>query len=186
MSEIKEKVSFITNEEEIIALKSVFAGEDDLLIAIRGLLFGFPVEKGQKLVIATVFKDEKVREAFRKKLYPILAANSLIGQGGDFWYGTDAEIIGRDPDTIKQVVESKLQVLKKLEHALKLLENPDSTPMSLSFRFVDADPFQIDLLARNKYVASVDRAISMVKSIAGQKAESAEAAKKRLFGNSNK
>ena len=177
----------LTNDMEIETLKKAFAENDDLLISIRALLLGFDIKKSEADVIASTFKDKAVLEAFRKKLYPVLTPTSLIGQGGDYWYGTDTEILGREPSTIGQIVESKHRVLSMLEQGMKLLENPASgKKMSLAFRDVKSDPFQIELLARNKYINAVGTALSMIKAVAGLRSETVEQTKKRLTMDSSK
>lgn len=176
----------LTNDAEIDTLKKAFAENDELLISIRALLLGFTIKKSEADVIAATFKDKNVLEAFRKKLYPILTPTSLIGQGGDYWYGTDTEIIGRDPSTIEQVVNSKHAVLMMLQHAMKLLENPTLKKISLDFNSTKDDPFQIELLARNKYINAVGTALSMIKAVAGLKNETAEQTRKRLTMDSAK
>lgn len=188
MSENKSaRIPMLTNDAEIEVLKKAFAENDTLLISIRALLLGFPIKKSEADVIEATFNDKNVREAFRKKLYPLLSPTSLIGQGGDYWYGTDTEILGRDPETIRQVVNSKHRVLEMLEQGMKLLENPTvGKKISLAFSPVDTDPFQIELLARNKYVTSVGTALSMIKAVAGKKSESVEQTKQRLMTDSSK
>lgn len=188
MSEQKSaRIPMLTNDMEIETLKKAFAENDELLISMRALLLGFPIKKSEADVIEATFKDKNVREAFRKKLYPIISPTSLIGQGGDYWYGTDTEIIGRDPETIGQIVNSKRSVLLMLEAAMNLLVNPSSSKkISLEFAPTGDDPFQIELLARNKYISAVGTALSMIKAVAGLKNESVEQTKKRLMSDSSK
>ena len=181
------RIPMLTNDAEIETLKKAFAENDELLISIRALLLGFPIKKSEADVIEATFKDKNVREAFRKKLYPILSPTSLIGQGGDYWYGTDTEILGRDPDTIAQMVNSKHKVLETLEQAMDLLENPISgKKILLSIEDTKTDPFQVALLARNKYINAVGTALSMIKAVAGLKNETVEETKRRLMTDSSK
>ncbi len=176
----------LTNDDEIGALKKAFAENDALLISIRALLLGFPIRKSEADVIVATFKDDNVKEAFRKKLYPILSPTSLIGQGGAYWFGTDAEIIGRDPETIAQIVNSKHLVFEMLEQGMSLLADPTGKKISLDFPDTKTDPFQIGLIAVNKYVSAVGTAVSLVKAVAGRKDETVEETKKRLMTDSNK
>ncbi len=181
------RIPMLTNDAEIETLKKAFAENDELLISIRALLLGFPIKKSEADVIAATFEDDNVKEAFRKKLYPVLTPTSLIGQGGDYWYGTDTEILGRDPETIGQIVNSKHRVLETLEQAMELLENPFSkNKIDLKFKSTEADPFQIELLARNKYINAVGTALSMIKAVAGKKSETVEETKRRLMNDSSK
>lgn len=186
----EKKIPFLTNEVEIAALKNVFASNEDLLTSIRSLLLGFPITKTQQDVIRSVFSDKIVLSAFKKKIFTELASDSMIGQGGDYWFGTDTEIVGKDPQTIRQIVESKSNVLNMLKEAVTVLENPTSLTFDLNFTFDEElfgkDPFMIDLIARNKYINSINTGLMMVKVIAGQKTETVEEAKKRLSSDSAK
>ncbi len=190
-----KKIPLLTSEREIEVLKKVFAVDDGdkILLSVRSLLLGFNITKAEADVIKAIFSDQEVLTAFRKKLYPILSADSLIGQGGDFWYGTDTQVVGRDPSEIRQVMESKSRTLKLLEQAMNLLTDPSGEKIDLSFE-IDftgpksevKDPYAIGLITRNRYVHSVAEALSMVKAVAGLKNETAEQTKKRLLSNESK
>ncbi len=132
------------------------------------------------------FKDEKVREAFRKKLYPIISPDASIGEVADYWMSTDTEIIDKMPETIKQVVGSKQRCQNMLIQAMGLLHNPYGAIVDMTMDTIENDPLQISLLARNKYIRSVETALTFIKVIAGQKAENVEQAKKRLMSDSAK
>lgn len=174
--------------KEIETLKKAFADNEGFLVSIRALLLGFPVKKSEADVIESVFKDKDVREAFRNKLYLKLSPTTPIGQGGDYWYGTDTEIVGKDPETIGQIINSKHRVLEMLEQAMALLENPFSkeNKISLDFKSTKEDPFQIEFLARNKYINTVQTALSIVKVVSGMKSETPEQTKKRLLDENQK
>lgn len=189
MAEEKKVNSFLTNETEITLLKAAFSDNEDILKSIRALLLGFEISKGDANVIKSIFNDSNMVTAFQKKLYTILAADSMLGQGGDYWFGTDTEIIGRDPETIKQIVQSKLTVLTMLREGISLLQDPSGIQPAISADYVpdfQNDPFQIALLARNKYINAVNTTVMMVKVIAGKKDESASETMTRLKTDSAK
>ena len=175
------------SEEEIALLKGAFADNEYLLKAVRKIMLGFKVDNKEQGLVTTVFKDSKLVDALRKKIYPTLSPDDGIGESSDYWFGTDTEIIGKDADTIKQVVMSKEITHQLLEQAISLITGKSDKPIDLSVKLdFKADPFQINLLARNKYAKSVETALMIIKVIAGQKAETPEQAKKRLEAESNK
>lgn len=183
---IQDAIKALDNNETE-TLKKAFAENDALLVSIKALLFGFPIKKSEADVIETTFRDKNVREAFRRKLYFKLSPTTPIGQGADYWYGTDTEIIGKDPETIKQIVNSKQSVLVMLEYAMKLLENPNlPKKITLEFAPTGDDPFQIELLARNKYINTVNTALVIIKTVSGMKNETVEETKRRLLTDSSK
>jgi hypothetical protein len=185
---IQEAIKLLA-ENEIDTLKKAFAENEELLMSIRRLLFGFPIKKSEADVIESTFKDKNVRDAFKNKLYLELSPTTPIGQGADYWFGTDTEIVGKDPDTINQIVTSKHLVLMYLERGMAALENYAlyASKINLELSSIKDDPFQIMLLARNKYVSTVNTALIMIKTIAGMKNETAKETKERLImANSNK
>lgn len=188
MAEQKEKATpFLVNDQQISAIKDSFAGNNELLMSIRALLMGFEIDEATKNIIKSTFTNETVREAFREKLYPKLSPTSLIGQGGDFWFGTDTEIIGRDPETIKQLMQSKKETLGYFDHAFRLLDDPFGKAISLEVECdFKKDPYQISFIARNRYLSALGTALAMIKAIAGEKKENLEQAKLRLFRDSSK
>ena len=176
-----------TNESEIAFLKSTFAENEYLLKAIRSLFLGFPITDGDAKLIVTTFANKDLKLALRKKMYPEVSPLDEIGETADFWFGTETEIIGKDADTIKQIVASKQLVLEHFETAFKLFDNPAGPKVDLSFDVTGkTDKLQVKLLARNKYIRSVETALTIIKVIAGKKEESAEEAKRRLERDSAK
>lgn len=191
MAEQPTKRKLSITEQEIEALKSAFADNEFLLKAVRKLFLGWDITEEEASLIKSTFSDDFVFSAFRKKIYPILDKESPIGELSDYWFGTETEITDKSPDTIRQIVESKDIVRNWLENAFELLKNPSGTKIDVSFNPKEAgkakgDTFQINLLARNKFIRTVETGLTMIKVIAGQKTESVEQAKKRLEQDSSK
>lgn len=175
------------NDAEIALLKSVFADNENLLKSIRSLFLGFTVNSDDANLIRVTFKDENLMKALRKKMYPVIDPTSDIGELTDFWLGTETEVLGKDVDTINQVVSSKQLALDMMAHAFELLREPTLNPIDLSFDVTGQnDPYQIRLLARNKYIKAVETGLTILKVIAGTKSETVEQAKKRMEMDSAK
>lgn len=194
MAETKRNKPLSSNIREIEILKKHFAssdGEYSLLRSIRNLFLGFDITASEIAVIKSVFKDKEVKNAFRKKMYPILSADAAVGEESDFWFGTETEIIDKNPDTIYQVIQSKQLCLEMLEKAFELLNSPVNGKIDLTYkpdfkiRAQNSDGMlQTALLTRNKYVKTVVTGLAIVKMIAGMVNETPEQAKDRLLKNS--
>jgi len=185
MSEEKKPRTLSASEQEIETLKKSFAGNEFLLKAIRKMFLGFKINKTEVDMIRQAFSDENVKTAFRKKLFPTITADAAIGESQDYWFGTDVEIIGKDPDTIRQVIESKYRVLTGLRKAFDALSEPKTMDFQLEYSPA-GDSFGIELLARNKFIKAIETGLTIVKVIAGDKNESVEEAKKRMEKDSSK
>lgn len=170
-------------------LKSVFKDNEYLLKVIRNLFFGLEVSEQDKLMVKDTFKDQDFKETFRKKFYARRGDDANLGNISDFWVGLgDDKIIGQAPETINQIVESRKLLYTMFEKAFSLLENPDGEKV-LSGDYeanTMADPFQITLLARNKYLNSVEAGLSFINIIANTKDKTPEQIKEELKKNSSK
>lgn len=186
--ESKRKVAI--TDDDISALKSAFADNEILLVAIRRLFTGNPITVEEAASITTAFKDEAVVRAFRRKIYPIRADDANIGEVSDYWYGTETEVIGKPIEEIQQIMKGKELARQKFETAMKLLEDPLNPGLKVDLSFdpmdFENDPLQIKLIARNRYLRSLETGLTMIKVIAGKKDESVDQAKKRMDLDSSK
>lgn len=175
------------SEKDIQTIKSVFTENDVLLVAIRKLFFGATLTGEEKDMIRSAFSNSAVVEAFRRKVYSINNLGTPIGQLSDFWLGTESQVFGSNPDTIKQALLSKELVLQMFTKSFDLLTNVDGEQVSVDV-VVDTenDPLGIKLIARNLYMKAIETALLAMKTIAGTKTETAEQAIKRLTKDSSK
>lgn len=176
-------------EKEVDLLKAVFKDNDGLLLTMRSLFFGFPLTVSEKKTIKETFKGKEIREAIRKKIYPVLSNNVPIGQVADFWMGMEQQIFGQMKDTIYQAVASKEKVFDMLEEAMTLLENPDGKSVDIQYLRGSwhTDPGQINLLARTLYIKTIETGLMMIKVVASQgESESMQQVKERIMKDSTK
>lgn len=175
-------------EKEVSLLKAVFKDNDGLLLTMRSLFFGFQVSPSDKKNIKETFKGTDIREAVRKKIYPMLSNDVPIGQVADYWMGMESQIFGQSKDTIYQAVSSKEKVLEMLQDAMALLVDPEGKPVDISYHSnLHMDPGQIGLLARTLYIKTIETGLMMIKVVSGQaEGETMEEVKKRFFQNSAK
>jgi hypothetical protein len=176
------------SEQEAELLKVAFKDNESLLKLVRALFFGFELSADEKMRIKSSFANEQLREALRKKIFPVLSKDSPIGQITDAWMGIESNVFGQPKDTIYQAVQSKQVVLEMLDKAMNLLSNPDGEPMDLKYNPNEylIDGLQIKLLARNFYMKTVETALHFINQFANQAVVKPEEVKERRAKNSNK
>ena len=162
----QEPRPFPSNEEEVKLLKQTFKGNENLLKKMRGLFFGFDLTKEEKDSIRSIFADKHLREAVRKKIYPLLSNDAPIGSVADYWMGTEATVFGGHRDQITQSISSKEKVFEFLTRAISLLENPDQPKIDLVYNPQADDDLKTGLLARNLYIRSIETGLNFIKMVA--------------------
>lgn len=188
----KEKAKLMYNDRELLLLKSTFAENEELLKAVRKLMFGAKVSLKEKESIESAFSDPDVIAAVKHKVYGLNNLETPIGQLSDFWMGAETQIFGASRDTIYQAVAVKEKVLKMFETAFALLTNPEGEKISLKVESIldkprsEIDELQIDLIARNLFMKAIDGGLFNIMTIAGKKEETLEDVLSRLSKNSNK
>jgi len=182
-----EQKPLMYNEKDIETIKSVFADNEALLISIRKLFFGKDITDEEKKLIKHTFSNPEVVEVFRRKVYPVQEFDRGLISFNDFWLDAETQVFGANEGTIYQTIESKKQIKSMFEKAFSLLTNPDGEKVSLEYNpIVEADPWGIQLIARNLFIRSIQTALITMHMIAGQKEESPEQAVKRLRQDSSK
>ena len=173
------------NDKEIALIKSTFAENDVLLVAVRKLFFGQDITSDEKKMIKSAFSSDEVVNALRRKVYGLNSFETPIGQLSDFWLGVESQIFGASRDTVYQAVMSKEMVLDMFTKAFNLLTNPDGEKVSVELSInLDTDPLGVKIIARNLYMKAIETGLLGVKTIAGIKTESTEDAIKRLSKDS--
>lgn len=183
-----EKKPLMYSDNDIELIKATFAENDYLLIAVRKLFFGAVLTKEEKESIKSSFKDERVIEVLRRKIYPIFNPATPVGQISDPWLGAEEQIFGASRDTIFQAVNSKAVAITMFEKAFESLSNPDGEQVSIEFNPVSltVDELAVNLIARNLYMKAVETGLLGVKMIAGKKDETIEQTLARLQQDSSK
>lgn len=174
------------NDAEIDLIKSVFAENDFVLIAVRKLLFGGDITKQEKKAIVDTFSKDEVVKVLQRKVYAEHNLETPVGQLSDFWLGAESQIFGASKDTIKQTIESKTIVLNMFRQAFKLLKDPDGEKVSTTIDLESMDDLGIKLIARNLYMQAIETGLSSMKVIAGMKDETLDQTLKRLQQDSSK
>ncbi len=156
----------------------VFKNNNELLVALRDLFFGFELDDNQKQLLASLNNPGTIK-VLRKVLLPEITKDIPPGRTMDYWKTKD---IGEaQPETFDRIVKEKQLLLEMLEQSLaRLADNSlpavDLTPqMDLSF-----------LTARNNYMDLVDSKIREILLKVYEKEETIEEALTKMRKNSSK
>ena len=182
-----EKQELMYSNKDIDLIKSVFSENDELLVMLRKLFFGYELTTDEKKVVLSNFSNPETIEVLRRKVYSVNNLNTPIGQLTDFWLGVESQIFGASRDTIYQAIESKKLVIDMFVKGFNLLTNPDGEKVDTNMSpMIESDPLGIKVIARNLYMKAIETALHSVKVIAGMKTETTEEAVKRLKDDSAK
>lgn len=167
----------ISNHEKEL-LKSVFKNNEDLLLAVRNLFFGFELTKEEKDMIEGAFKDEAIRRLMRKIFLPELQRDIPIQQSVDLWMTVGID--GKAPDEIVTLLTARAILIRLLEHVLEFrLEEPSDLT-------INKDTDLAQLIARNQFIGHVELNLNIIRILANQEELSPEEQLERLKKDSNK
>lgn len=170
-------------------LESLFKNNEHLILAIRSLFYGWEVTKEDKETIKKVFEKEDVREAFRKKIFSKWGDIAPLGQIADQWINIpEDKLLGSTREERSQLFAYRNEVTKKLNHAMTLLENPEGVKPSLVYdeNTTQNDTLGCVLLARNKYLNTIEAGLGFVYQSANTKELTKEQKAKLAKENSSK
>jgi len=179
----------LISDKDIEMIKSLFSDNDDFLRSVRNVLFGLPVSKNEAELVKTTFNKPEVFALMKKRLLPKLSSDIPVGQSVDLWTGID--LVGKSDYEVMQTILVRSEMIKMVEKAVLLLQDPKSEKINLDFvvdNFVNSQgtEYGIQLTARNRFIAHIEFQLNVLSIIAGQKTETLEEAKKRMVQNSSK
>jgi len=173
------------NEQDAELLRATFKDNDELLLLTRKRLFGLDTTKEQDDVLKATFTKALLAVMYRKIL-PNIGDNDSLSSVFDKWGNIERDIYGRDKGTIAQAVGAKHRVIQLTEVALKSLADPEAEQVNLGYEYNPGDELQIDLIARNQYIAHIANKIAEFKAVANTKVETDKDKQKRLVEDSSK
>lgn len=176
------------NELEVSTLKKYFKDNDQTLLNIRALLFGYETSDTEKEEIKSIFSDPLLFIAFRNKVFPVIGDKNLpIGNLRDFWSNTSQGIMGATKERIMQEIESRAKVFSMLEHSMEVLKDPSAKPVDISYTpNLSEDPYQVGLIARNLFLGAIENGLMQIKIVCGQDTQALEEILKKNKKNSSK
>ena len=180
-SNSQERQSARISDREKELLRGIFQDNEDLLLAVRNLFFGFDLNEVEKEVIKNSFKTEESRKLMRKLLLPELQRDIPVGQSVDLWMTIDIQ--GKEAEQIRQITAARASLIQSMDAALRLLEDVNAKPVDLE---VNEDTTDWQLIARNTFIQHVELQLQVIRTLANQEELTPEEAAEMLHKNSNK
>jgi hypothetical protein len=186
MDKTKQKMRF--TDTELSLIKNTFAENEALLKALRKFFLQLPLSKPEKESIQNLSKD--VKAVIRKTFLPEIDGDAPFHQVIDLWM--TLEIKGKDIDVVYQDALARQELIQYLND--RLLELEEVLPEGVSSDFAEyskiegKDPLDvyIGLTVRNTMLAHTEMQLNQFQVLAGEKDETVEETKERLFKNSAK
>jgi len=182
----KQTMRYSDGELEII--KSTFAEQDELLIALRKSLLQMPMN-AVDLSLVELAKKPAILALLRKVLLPTLDPDAPFHQLVDLWM--TLQIGDKIPAEMRPIMVARQTVISYLDQELSFLEGQK---VSNRIIFADLIPNKdktdweaySDLLARNTIIAHLEMQLNGLKMLGGQKDETVDQTKERLKKDSAK
>lgn len=181
---------FLFSDAELSLIKSVFAENEELIYAVRNVLLQFensPVEN--KLV--KDFITEPVIAVLKKRIFPQVEKDLPLTQLGDLLQTLNKDMQAKGPEEMEPLFMAKLIEIEYLDQQFVELSGEKvirihSLDDWANLKGKSATQMYVETTARNFILAYVDGMLMHLKTIAGEKKESLEEAKKRMERNSSK
>lgn len=167
-------------DKELGIIKSLFADNNDALIALRKKILGFEMSKSEKAM--TKYNADSLA-VLLKTFTPQIEGDAPIHQVIDLWMTVD--IKDKTPQEANTVLTARNRVLKYLKEKLK----GDSEQSIYDFNFSEnntAEENFINMTARNTIVGHTESQLKQLEVLAGQKDETIEELQTRLQKDSTK
>jgi hypothetical protein len=177
------------NTDELSLLKNTFADNHVLLYTIRKVFLQFPltdVEKGliRQAVTPAVF------DVLKKRMLPELSPVYPLGQLPSILTTLTDQLRAKDAEEMRLQFEAKkLEIVYLTQQFNKLKDLDAKETVKLSDMALLVDHHEVNYINMTAYLfilGYVDPSLLFIKSLAGEKAESPEAQKKRLSRDSSK
>lgn len=168
------------SEKELGLIKSLFAENEDALIALRKKMLGVELSEVEKN-LTTYNKDAQA--VLSKTFNPQIDPEAPIHQVIDLWMTVD--IKDKDVDQARINMRARQVVLAYLEN--KLAGKKGITLDSLIYSDKNDDEQNlVNMTARNTILGHIEQQLQQLNFLAGQKDETVEELLERLDKDSNK
>lgn len=184
---------FIYNKAELELIKRVFADNDELLYAIRAVFLQFPLTEKQQEMIKTQV-TEPVINILRKRILPEPSDDFPLTQLPSILTTLTNDLKTKDAEDMTLQFHAKQLEIRYLRQQFAVLANiekrtEDTLWLKLcNFADLTGDT-NLDFVHMTAYLfilGYVDPMLNFIKSIAGQKEETAEEQANRLRRDSSK
>ena len=162
-------------DDDCEILSSAFLNDDDLLLALRNLFFGFELSNSEWALLNRI-KNPKMLASMDKMFYPTLQKDVPIGQNIDLWMTNDIQQ-AKTPEDFKTAWESKEILLEMIGKSLQRLKKDEK-----GGKGVDLIPKKNleFMIARNAYIGYVSNVIRDIVMNAHRKKETVAEVMERL------
>lgn len=192
---VEKNQQFIYNTQELSLIKNTFAENDTLLYTIRKVLLQFELSDGDKTLIKSAITPE-VLASLKKRILPDLSPEYPLGQIPSLLTTLTEHIKAKDVAEMSPQFKAKLIEQKYLQQGFAQLEAiaqdkpvPPSEIILTNLGELEGksdEQAYIDMTAYLFLLGYVDPSLIMIRSIAGDKAETVEKQKERMTRNSSK
>lgn len=171
------------SDDELAVIKSTFAENEALVLAIRKALMGQDMTKEEKSHVDTVFSSDEVAAVIEKTIAPRLDPDAPMFQQADLYIGMQLDF--SSPERVAAELEVRKILADYMYDMMEVVKNPiakrksDVTVESLTPSESTAQA-GINLMARNSIISHIDFQLNQLLILAGQRDETVEATKKRL------
>ncbi len=180
------------SDRELEIIKSTFAGNDELIFALRKHFMQLDMTVADFDMIQSFVKSKpEVQNVIRKAFLPTLDGNAPLHQIIDLWMTVD--IKERMPGQTMPVLMARDILIKYLEQRLTILEGGKVAKTSeiklndlIYKKFKSEIEAYSDLMARNTAITHTEQQLAQFVVLAGTKEETIEELKERLAKNSTK
>jgi hypothetical protein len=176
---------FRYSDEELELLRNTFRDNEELLKTARKVLFGLEVSETEVSKLRDVM-TEKLHALFIKDLLPHITGNEPIGNVFDMWMTISPE--DKSPEAVDILVRSRAEILDLVNRALIRLKKCAAQKRTLKeFGILeDIDEQQAQLIARNKFMATVESVLTKFKVFANADKETLQQMKTKQAKDSTK
>ena len=159
----QRREGYVLDKEKDL-LQSYFKDNEELLLALRNLLLGFELDENEKAILSQVLRSDEAIKLLNKIFFPQLGKKVPIGQSVDLWMTVKLE----DPSRDKVNIKARQLLIKKIETALKRLENLEIE--------IDLTPVLTveELMNRNTFITHIEQQLTMIRTMANMDKETEE------------
>jgi hypothetical protein len=154
---------FVLDRERDL-LQSYFKDNEDLLLALRNLLFGFDLDERETAMLAPMLKSQETIALLNKMFFPQLGKDIPVGQSIDLWMIIKLE----DPQQYDVNLKAHEVFLAKIDSALKRLLDP-KVKVDLTCKQSPAD-----IKGRNTFIQHIEGQLTAIRVLANEKVETPE------------
>jgi hypothetical protein len=188
----ENKQKRIYNDEELSQIKSMFAENEELFIAVRKLFLQMPLDAIDTSALEAAFKgSEKNKKLIRKVYLPELNPEAPIHQIIDLWM--TVEVKDKVPAEVWHQLMAREKLIQYLDEQIQRIESEDfGTVKGIEFSTLvfneKKDPNEAveDLIVRNTIISHSENQLNQLNTLAGMKTESVEQTLERIRRDSTK